>query len=69
MTILGHGVFTPFDARKFRVIFIFMKNRKKKHLTFGELIAAAYRAWGEAEAGEKLRLAVQTRLVIFQGQK
>jgi hypothetical protein len=44
-----------------------MKNKRKKLLRFGELIAAAYRAWGEAAAVEMVRLAVKARLVVFQG--
>jgi hypothetical protein len=46
-----------------------MKNKRKKLLTFGELIAAAYRVWGKAEAGEILRRAVKARLVVFQGHE
>jgi hypothetical protein len=45
-----------------------MKNKRKKNLLFGDLIAAAYRAWGATEAGEKLRLAIKTRVVVFQAQ-
>ena len=52
-----------------QVILLLMKNKRKKHLTFGELIAAAYRAWGKAEAEEMLRLAVKARLVVFQGHE
>ena len=44
-----------------------MKNKRKKYLTFGELIAAAYRTWGKAEAGELVRRAVESRLVVFRG--
>jgi hypothetical protein len=43
-----------------------MKNKRKKNLTLGDLIEAAYRVWGKARAGEMMRLAVQTRLVVFQ---
>jgi hypothetical protein len=46
-----------------------MKNRRKKYLTFGDLIAAAYSAWGKNEAAEMLRLALKTRLVVFQGHE
>ena len=37
-------------------------------MTFGELVAAAYRLWGKAEAQEVLRLAFKSRLVVFLGQ-
>jgi hypothetical protein len=46
-----------------------MKNKRKNYLTFGELVAAAYRAWGEARAKEMLQLAVKARLVVFQGNE
>jgi hypothetical protein len=44
---------------------MFMNNKRKKQLTFGELTAAAYRSWGDAEAGQKLRLAIEAGLVVF----
>jgi hypothetical protein len=44
-----------------------MKNKRKKHLTFGDFIAAAYRTWGKAEAAEMVRQAVKVRLVVFHG--
>jgi hypothetical protein len=44
-----------------------MKNKRKKYLTFGELVAGAYSAWGKAEAGYRMRLALKTGMVVFQG--
>jgi hypothetical protein len=46
-----------------------MKNKRKKNLTLGDLIEAAYHVWGEARAGEMMRLAVKTRLAAFQGHE
>jgi hypothetical protein len=46
-----------------------MKNKRKKNLTLGDLIEAAYHVWGTARAGEVLRLAVKARLVVFQGHE
>jgi hypothetical protein len=56
--------------RKFPAcIFSWMKNKRKKHLTFGEFIMAAYRAWGKTDAREMVRLAVESRVVVFQGEE
>jgi hypothetical protein len=41
---------------------------KKKVLTFGDFIAAAYRAWGRRRAKGLVWLAVNTRLVEFRGK-
>ena len=43
-----------------------MKNKQKKLLTFGELIAAACRVWGETKGGEMMRMAIKSRLVVYQ---
>ena len=43
-------------------------NRKKKGLTFGAFIAAAYRASGKRAKGI-VQLAVNARLVEFRGQQ
>ncbi|MGA2788206.1 MAG: hypothetical protein ABSF60_11830 [Verrucomicrobiota bacterium] len=42
-------------------------NCRKKHLTFGEFIMAAYDACGRQKAGGIVRLAVNVRLVEFRG--
>jgi hypothetical protein len=44
-------------------------NGKKKSLTFGDLIAATYRAWGARRAKGLVRLAVNAHLVVFRGQQ
>jgi hypothetical protein len=44
-------------------------NGKKKVLTFGDFIAAAYRAWGKRRAKGLVWLAVNARLVEFRGQQ
>lgn len=41
----------------------------RKSLTFGDLVASAYRAWGSRRAKGLVRLAVNTHLVVFQGQQ
>jgi hypothetical protein len=41
---------------------------KKRALTFGDFIAAAYRAWGRRRAKGLVWLAVNARLVEFQGR-
>jgi hypothetical protein len=41
--------------------------REKKALTFGGFITAAHDAWGKQPAREIVRLAVNARLVRFQG--
>ena len=43
--------------------------RKKEALTFGEFIAATYRACSKRRAGGIVRLAVNARLVKFPGQR
>ena len=42
-------------------------NGKKKAMTFGDFIAAAYRAWGKRRAKGVVWLAVNARLVEFRG--
>ena len=44
-------------------------NCRKKHLTFGEFILAAYAACGRQKAKGIVRLAVNARLVEFQGRE
>jgi len=41
----------------------------KKPFTFGDLVAAAYRARGARRAKGLVRLAVNAHLVVFQGQQ
>jgi len=43
-----------------------MKIKQKMDLTFGDLIKAAYQVWGSGRAEKMLRLAINTRLVIFR---
>jgi hypothetical protein len=40
---------------------------KKKGLTFGDFIAAAYRAWGRCRARGLVWLAINAHLVEFRG--
>ena len=42
-------------------------NGRKRALTFGDFIAAAYRAWGTRRANGLVRLAFNARLVVFRG--
>jgi hypothetical protein len=42
-------------------------NGKKRAMTFGDFIAAAYRAWGTRRAKGLVWLAVNARLVEFRG--
>jgi hypothetical protein len=42
-------------------------NQKKKPLTFGDLIAAVYAAYGRQKAKRIVRLAVNAHLVEFRG--
>jgi hypothetical protein len=42
-------------------------NQEKKALTFGGFITAAHDAWGKRRARGLVRLAVNARLVRFQG--
>lgn len=42
-------------------------NDKNRALTFGDFIAAAYRAWGRRRAKGLVWLAVNARLVEFRG--
>jgi hypothetical protein len=44
-------------------------NRKLKAFTFGEFIAAVYRARGKRRAAGIVRQAVNSRLVEFPGQR
>ena len=46
-----------------------MKNNDKaKALTFGDFIAAAYRAWGAHRARGLVRLALNAHFVVFRGR-
>jgi hypothetical protein len=42
---------------------------RKKSLTFGEFIMAAYDAWGKRRARGIVSLAVNAHLVEFRGQR
>jgi hypothetical protein len=42
---------------------------KKQVLTFGDLVAAAYQAWGGRRARKLVRLAVNARWVVFRGRQ
>jgi hypothetical protein len=42
---------------------------KKRTLTLGDFIAAAYRAWGTRRAKGLVRLAVNAHLVVFRGRQ
>jgi G3E family GTPase len=42
-------------------------NNTKTAMTFGDFIAGAYRAWGARRAKGLVWLAVNARLVVFQG--
>ena len=42
---------------------------KKRPLTFGDLVAASYRAWGARRAKGLVRLAVNAHLVVFRGRQ
>ena len=42
---------------------------KNKLLTFGDFIAAAYRAWGKRRAKGLVWLAVNAHLVVFRGRQ
>jgi len=44
-------------------------NQAKKALTFGEFVMAAYDAWGKRRASGIVRLAVNARLIEFQGRQ
>ena len=44
-------------------------NARNKLMTFGDLVAAAYRAWGRRRAKGLVWLAVNARLVEFRGQQ
>jgi hypothetical protein len=41
----------------------------KKTLTFGDIVAASYRAWGAGRAKGLVRLAVNAHLVVFRGEQ
>jgi hypothetical protein len=41
---------------------------RKKPLTFGEFVAAAYRVWGERRAKGFIQLALKAHLIEFRGQ-
>ena len=44
-------------------------NHKKKVLTFGDFIAATYRAWGSRRARGLVRLALNAHFVVFRGRQ
>lgn len=44
-------------------------SRKKKPLTFGELIMAAYTACGKRKAQALVRFAVNAHVVVFRGRQ
>ena len=44
-------------------------NGKKKAMTFGDFIAAAYRAWGARRAKGLVWLAINAHLVVFRGRQ
>ena len=44
-------------------------NQAKKEMTFGEFITVVYDAWGQQRARGIVWLAVNARLVKFQGQE
>jgi hypothetical protein len=45
------------------------RGKGKKALTLGEFIMVAYDTWGKRQAVEIVRLAINTRLVEFRGQR
>jgi hypothetical protein len=64
---MPYGVNTPWHPRGCRFTLQAMKtNCRRRHLTFGEFIMAVYDAYGK-KAGGIVRLAVNVRLVEFQG--
>jgi hypothetical protein len=44
-------------------------NTRKRGLVFGDLIVAAYEAWGKRRASGYVRLAVNAQLVEFRGRQ
>jgi hypothetical protein len=42
---------------------------KKKPLTFGDVVAGAYRAWGKRKANGIIRLAVKAHWIEFRGHQ
>lgn len=44
-------------------------HHKRKGLTFGDFIAATYRAWGARRARGLVRLALNSHLVVFRGKQ
>ena len=44
-------------------------NGEEKAVTFGDFIAAAYRAWGTRRAKGLVWLAVNAHLVVFRGRQ
>jgi hypothetical protein len=46
-----------------------MFNQNKKPMTFGDLIAAVYAAYGRQKAKRIVRLAVNAHLVEFRGRE
>jgi hypothetical protein len=43
-----------------------MKIERKKQLTLGDLIVAAFQIWGAGQAVKMVRLAIKTRQVVFR---
>jgi len=43
-----------------------MKFKQKNEMTFGDLVAAAYQVWGTGHAEKMVRLAINTRRVVFR---
>ena len=43
--------------------------QQKKTLRFGDFIVAVYDACGKRRAGAVVRLAINARLLVFQGQQ
>jgi hypothetical protein len=42
---------------------------RKKRLTFGDFVAAAYRLWGERRAKGFIQLALKAHVIEFRGQQ
>ncbi len=42
---------------------------KHRPVTFGDFIVAVYRAYGHRRAADIVRLAVNTQVITFRGQK
>jgi hypothetical protein len=58
---------TPYSGGKVSIgILGYMKIKRKKELTLGDLIAAAFQIWGADQAEKMVRFACKTRLVVFR---